>query len=367
MIRILHVIGAMDCGGAESMIMNLYRNIDREAMQFDFVVHTEKICFYDHEIWKLGGKIYRTKRYQVVNYISYRKWWEKFFHVHKEYKIIHGHINSSAAIYLCIAKKYGINAVVHSHATKNVEKTLRSAVFKLTSYPIRYIADYFFACSTQAGIDRFGEKVVQSDHFQVLRNGINVVSCQYNEKMRSQIREQEYVAENRYVIGHVGRFTYAKNHTFLIDIFQQIIQLEDNVELWLFGEGELEKTIKSKIRNLKLDKYIRFMGVKYNIYDYLQAMDCFLFPSLFEGLGIAVIEAQAAGLPCIVSDAVQDEADIGAGLFIRESLDKSPREWADTVLKYANYQRGSTALCVSKAGYDIKQVSCDLQQFYMNL
>lgn len=189
-IRVLHVIGRMNAGGAEAMIMNIYRNIDRTKIQFDFVVHTNEQSFYDNEIMQLGGKIYRTERFIVANYFSYKKFWVNFLKKHTEYRIVHGHINSSAFVYLSLAKKYGRLAVVHSHSTGSVGKSLRAYIFRLLTYPLRYIADYFFACSEQAGIARFGTQVVASDRYYVLNNGIDMKLYTFNKEVRREMREK---------------------------------------------------------------------------------------------------------------------------------------------------------------------------------
>lgn len=367
MVRILHVIGGMGCGGAETIIMNLYRNIDRNQIQFDFVVHTEEIGMYESEILEMGGRIFRVKKFNIVNYLYYRKWWLEFFEKHKEYRIIHGHINSSAAIYLSIAKRFGLKAIVHSHATSNTEISIRNLVFKIMSFPIRNIADVFFACSRQAGIDRYGKNVVNSDRFFIISNGINLKKYIYNNEKRKTIREEYGIDYECKVIGHVGRFTYAKNHEFIIDVFNEIQKLEKNTKLLFFGEGELENNIRNKVNQLKLDDKVIFMGVKSNIYDYYNVFDCFLFPSNFEGLGMALIEAQASGLHCVVSDVIQKEADIKAGLVNYYSCGEDISVWRDACIDACkSEERINSEKYVTDAGYDIYDIARKLQEYYLN-
>lgn len=367
MLRILHVIGAMGSGGAEALLMNIYRQIDRTKIQFDFVVHTNKEAFYDNEIISLGGKIYRAPRFNVVNFIQYRKFWNAFFQEHPEYPIVHGHINSSAAIYLQCAKKHGRVAVVHSHATKNQEKSLRAFVFLVASYPIRYIADFFFGCSKQAGIDRFGKKVAESDRFRVLNNGIDTSRYVFDLAKRNTIRSQYGIPEGCLTVGHVGRFTFAKNHKFLIDVFAQIHEKEPNSVLMMIGVGELEEEIRQQIRNLKIEKSVIFVGQTNAVCDYLQAMDVFVFPSVFEGLGIALVEAEAAGLPCVVSENIQKEADIGCGLVKIVSLNAGVDQWVKTVLENRNITREDCSSFVKDSGFDISGTSDFIQHFYFGL
>lgn len=367
MLRILHVIGSMECGGAETMIMNIYRNIDRTKVQFDFVLHTQKVGLYEAEILKLGGKIYRTNKYTVLNFIQYKKWWNTFLNEHGEYRIIHGHINSSAAIYLSVAKKRGLKTIVHSHATKNNERSLRNLVFQIMSYPIRFIADYFMACSRQAGIDRFGSKIVESEHFRVLANGIDVRKYKFCKNKRVEIRKELEISDEVFAICHVGRFTYAKNHDFAIEIFLEILERKSNAMFFLFGDGELKNLIEKKVKQYGVEDKIKFMGIKNNIYDYLQGMDCFLFPSLFEGLGIALIEAQATGLRCVVSEAIQKEADIKAGLveylpLMSEKVDV----WAEKCCEACEFKdRIDVSEKVIAAGYDIYNSAYEIMKFYL--
>lgn len=367
MIRVLHVIGRMGSGGAETMIMNLYRKIDRSQIQFDFVVHTDEKAFYDDEILALGGKIYSTNRYNIVNYFSYKKFWDEFFEQHPEYQIVHGHINSSAAVYLSSAKRHGRIAVVHSHATRNTKRNLRAYVFDISVYPIRFIADYFWGCSLQAGLDRFGKNVVDADSFRILNNGIETEKYAYSPQNREKIRSQYKISNEAYIVGHVGRFTYAKNHDFLIDTFEKLHQTIPDSKLMLVGEGELENTIREKVRTLHLETDVIFVGQVKNVCDYLQAMDVFVFPSAFEGLGIALIEAQAAGLPCVVSENIQQEAKLPCDLVHTLNISDGAKLWAEQIQELRGTKRKDTSQVVKDAGFDIEESAKTLQEFYQEI
>lgn len=367
MIRVLHVIGAMNSGGAETLIMNLYRHIDRTQIQFDFVVHTKEECFYDKEIVKLGGRIYHTERFQVINWLSYQKFWEDFFSEHEEYQIVHGHINSSAAIYLSAAKKQGRIAVVHSHSIKRTQKTIRAYAFRIFVYPVRYIADYFFACSQEAGETRFGKRITRSEHYKVLRNGIDVEQFRFRKDVRKVIRDSYDIPEEKFIVGHVGRFVFAKNHPFLLEVFQKVNEIHENAELWLIGTGGLEEKIRAQAQDMGIGGRVRFIGETRHVSEYLQAMDVFVFPSFYEGLPLSLVEAQAAGLPCIISDAIPKEADMGCGLVTRLSLKESAEEWAEKVMAAKGTERTDTAGFVRKAGFDIEDVSRELQDFYIGI
>ncbi|WP_368250735.1 glycosyltransferase family 1 protein [Intestinibacter bartlettii] len=363
-IRILHVIGQMNRGGAESMIMNIYRKIDRTKIQFDFVVHTDSICDFDDEIKSLGGKIYNCPRFTGTNLVSYIKFWNEFFKEHKEYKIIHGHIGSSASIYLEIAKKNGLFTIAHSHSD-GFDTGIKGSMYRLFSYPTRFIADYFFACSKEAGISRYGNKVVNNkDIFSILKNAIDIEEYKFYKEIRAKKRK-ELNLENKYVIGHVGRFDKAKNQEYLVDVFKLIAKKNKNAMLLLIGDGELKPYIIEKVKSYGLEDRVIFTGVRSDVNELLQAMDVFAFPSLYEGLGLVIIEAQASGLPCIISKNIPDEACISS-LIEKLEVDKANMEnWCDIILnKNINTERDMKDI-LYKSGYDINLEVKKLQKFYI--
>lgn len=362
-VRVLQVFGKLNRCGAETMVMNLYRNIDRSKVQFDFIVHTNEHCDYDDEISSLGGKIYRVPRYNGKNHFIYKKSWNEFFQKHTEYKIIHGHVRSTASIYLKIAKKHGLITISHSHSTSS-GSGFSAIVKNLLQYSIRFTADYLFACSKSAGEWLFGKKACKKKNFFILNNSIDSAKFTYDKNVRIKKRK-ELKSEDKYIIGHIGRFHLEKNHNFLIDIFKEVYDKSDNLVLLLVGDGELRKSIKTKVKNLGLTNSVIFAGVREDIPELLQAMDVFLLPSLYEGLGIVAIEAQAAGLQTIVSETIPKEAYI-TDLIEKEYLSSSPTIWANRILKYKNgYVRKDRHKEISNAGYDIKENSKVLENFYI--
>lgn len=364
-IRILHVIGIMNRGGAETMIMNLYRKIDRTKIQFDFVENEGEEAAFDQEIRSLGGRIYRCPRYRGNNHLAYTQWWHAFFAAHKgEHHIVHGHIGSTAAIYLSIAKKYHIYTVAHSH---NINK-MRSAndfIYGLFSYPTRFIADHLFACSRDAAVSRYGKKLgSRASSCTVLRNAIDSKQYIYNEAMRKHMRHKLNISDGQIVIGNVSRYAEQKNHCFLIDVFAKLKMIRPNATLLLVGDGELRSEIERKIQTLGLTDSVILTGVQSNTYDYYQAMDCFVFPSHYEGLGIVVIEAQTAGLPCCISTGVPREAAI-TDLVQFRSLDDAPEQWAEWILRRIDTPRKDMSEEIRKAGYDIVETSKWLENYYL--
>lgn len=363
-IRILHVIGRMNRAGAETMIMNLYRKIDRNKIQFDFVVHTEEKCDFDDEILSLGGKIYRVPRFKGSNILLYKRAWNNFFKEHKEYKIIHGHIGSSAAIYLKIAKKYGLYTIAHSHNTEMGEG-IKGLMYKVFSYPTRYIADYFFACSDLAGLYRYGKKVVDGKNYSILKNTINSEEFIYNESIRIEKRK-ELGIKNELVIGNVARFNVQKNHKYLIEIFRLINEKDSNTILLLVGDGEEKQFILEKINEYNLNNKVIFTGVRDDVNDIMQAMDVFVFPSLYEGLGVVLIEAQASGLPCIISKNIPNEACISDLVEKVDITTSDLQRWCNIILNKKKYKRRDMKDVLYQSGYDVNLEIDRLQKFYIS-
>lgn len=362
-IRVLHMIGSLNMGGSQTMIMNLYRNIDRNKIQFDFILdHPDQLYFAD-EVKHLGGKIYFMPTFTGKNIVAVIKAWNSFFKKHKEYGILHSHVRSYASLYLPIAKKYGLKTIIHSHNTSSGSGFV-SIVKKALQYPLRYQADYYFACSLLAGKWLFGEKVVKKSNFIVLNNAIDSDSFSFSESKRNAIRKELNIDTSCLVIGHVGRFHSQKNHVFLIDIFTEIQKKVQNSALVLVGNGELQGEIKNKVKKLGLTKKVIFAGVRNDIPDILSAIDAFVFPSVFEGLPVVVIEAQASGVKCFLSNTITQEVDITDNcLFL--PID-NPMQWAEAITK-ANLIRKKTLDKISDAGYDIKRSSRNLEEFYFKI
>ena len=365
-IRILQVFGRLDRGGAEGVIMNLYRKFDRTKIQFDFVVHTDKKCAYDDEIVKLGGRIYRVPQFKGINIFSYFKAWNKFFNEHKEYKIIHSHVSSTAIIYLLLAKSKGLTTIIHSHSTSS-GKGFQALVKDILQVPLRFICDYYIACSHDAGNWLFGKRVTKSEKFYLLKNAIDMNEFNFNEDSRSKIRYELNISENKKVIIHVGNFCYPKNHEFLIDIFSSLLKENDSYILLLVGDGELRQPIEEKVTSILIQDKVKFLGVREDVSELLSASDLFLFPSHFEGLGLVLIEAQASSLPCLISDTIPKEVivtDIVQALSLSDSLE-SWREKAEQLLSMNHDRQPRSNDKLNQ--YDINKTSKWLSDFYMTL
>jgi len=362
-IRILHVLAAMSRAGTETLIMNYYRNIDRNKVQFDFAVSTTDECDYDSEIQALGGRIYRYPQYKGTNHFAYVKWWNEFFKEHGEYSIVHGHIGSTAAIYLKIAKKHGCFAIAHSHNIY-VTKTVSDAIYKMFSHPTRRIADYFFGCSEQALIDRYGKKIAaDKQRASVLNNAIDAKKFEYDQELRAAVRTELGIDEDTFVVGTVGRLTKQKNPDGIIEIIDLLSKRKDKfIFLWA-GRGDCEASIKEKLAEKNLNGCVKLLGVRNDVERIYQAMDVFILPSLYEGLGNVLIEAQAAGLPSFCSEFVPSDVDITE--LIRHLPLKDYNVWADEILSVETDHRTSTYSDIVNSGYDIRRNAEKLQEFYL--
>lgn len=355
----------MELAGAETMLMNLYRNIDRNKIQFDFLVNADHPCAYDEEIESLGGQIYRIPAYRVTNLLSYRSACkEAFASLAQTHHIVHGHIGAPAAIYLAEAKRRGCFTIAHSHNTKGPLSPTEIA-FRVSTFPTRFVADHFFACSTQAGIDRYGKRIVNSDRFGLVPNGIDAASFRFDEQRRIEVRAKLNVGEEK-IVGHVGRFEEQKNHTFLLEVFSRFHQRQQDSKLILIGSGTLMERAKAQAQSLGIADSVLFLGNRTDMADIYAAMDVFVFPSFMEGLSVALLEAQASGVPCVVSEANQDEGIVSKTVH-RLSLSEGAEEWAEQIGKALETpcDRSIGFRDIQEHGFDIHESAKKLERFYL--
>ena len=363
-IRVLCVMSTLDRGGAETMVMNLLRNIDRESVIFDFVKHSQGKDAYDDEIISLGGRIYEAPRYKIYNHVSYKKWWKSFFTEHPEYQIIHGHYFNFSSIYFKIARQYRRITVGHSHSTQipmqTGENILKIKVLNYLCSKVEKNSDYCLACSKKAGLWMFPHK-----EFSVLKNAIDVNKYRYNRDVSNQVRK-ELELDNQLIIGTVGRFNTEKNPHGLLDIFHSIHSERQNSKLIWVGGGPLKEQMISRTKELGLEESVLFLGVRTDVNRLLQCFDAFIFPSFYEGLGIAAIEAQAAGVYCYCSDVIPSEVNITPFCHFL-SLDDY-QKWADEIVKTkCGYVHEDTYEQIKAAGYDINDTAKWLKDFYLSI
>ena len=362
-IRILHVLGSTNLGGAESRTMDLYRHMDRERVQFDFLVHTGQEGHFDKEIMELGGHIYRVPRFRIYNYFTYVKAMKNFFGNHSDFAAVQGHMTSTAAIYLPIAKKAGIPVTIAHARSAGVDKGMKGIATRWLRRSLPDNTDYMFTCSRLAGISVFGLKAVEEGKTVFMPNAIDCKKFDYDPEVRSKIREELGISD-KYVIGHVGRFHYAKNHEYLLRVFAALCEKgRKEYVLLLLGEGDKMEEMKHLARELKIEDRVYFAGNKSRVYDYYQAMDYFVYPSRYEGLPGTVLEAQVSGLRCLISDSICTEVSV-TELVHTMGIEQEPEHWADYIEKTEDYTRTSYLKEVSEAGFDVEAQAEKMMKFY---
>ena len=364
-IRIAQIMGKWVGGGVEAVVMNYYRHIDRNKIQFDFICDYDSTCIPKEEIESLGGKVILIPPYQKV--VKYHK---KLKKVLKEgqYKIVHSHINALSVFSLWAAKGAKVPVrIAHSHSTSNKKEWKKTLLKNMLRPFSKLFATDYFCCSELAGRWLFGNKTYDQGKVYLLNNAIDVDKFKYNEKVRKAKRKELNIKDKDLVIGHIGRFVKQKNHEFLIDIFNDIHKQNKNTILLLAGEGPLKEEIHNKVKELGLEKNVQFLGQRNDANELYQAMDAFVLPSLYEGLPVVGVEAQASGLPCFFStDMTKETKVLDTTQFIE--LAKSPEMWAQSILKkLRNYQRYDTRKQMTDKSFNITVEADKLQKQYNKL
>ena len=355
-IRVLQIVPAMNAGGMETFIMNIYRAIDREKVQFDFLYHYDMPCFYDDEILSLGGHITKLTVRQDNDLPKYLRQLKAFFTAHPEYHVIHGHYSGFGMFYNSVARRCGITVRAgHSHNT-NYERNLVGRLDRAMSWFFTFGLTDRFACGMQAG-----RALYRGAPFTFLPNGVDAARFSTpNPAGRAALRRELGVKDTDILYGHIGRFTQQKNHPFLLRMFAALLQRQPNARLVLLGEGDGLCAARQQAE--PLGDAVIFAGVKSNTADYYRAMDAFLLPSLFEGLPVVLVEAQAAGLPCFAADTVDRGAAFTPSV---QFLPLQETAWVNALEK-ADLARNPNALAETRAaGYDIIDSAKKLQEFYL--
>lgn len=360
-IRIAQVVGKMVGGGVEAVVMNYYRHIDRSKVQFDFLVDSDSTLVPREEIESLGGRVFEIPPYQHV--VEYQRELQRLIK-QEGWKIVHSHINALSVFPLRAAKKAGVPVrIAHSHSTSGKGEYAKNALKAVLKTQSNRYPTHRFACSQFAGEWLFGKAA----HFEVVYNAIDLDRFRFNAEARAQARADLGLVGNQFAIGHVGRFTAQKNHTFLIDIFTEVAKRRDDAVLLLVGTGEAGASVKALVDERGLTDRVKFLGQRSDVNRLYQAFDAFVLPSLYEGLCLVGVEAQVSGLPCLLSDAITREVDVtGECKFL--SID-SPVVWADEICSISTKSdegRKSTSLD-SFANYNIDQQADWLLRRYLQL
>ncbi len=362
-IRVAQIMGKMENGGVESVIMNYYRHIDRTKIQFDFFVDSDSSMPQKSEIESLGGKIYLVTPYQKINaYIT------ELIRLFKEnqYKIVHSNLNTLSVFPLYAAKKAGIPIrIAHNHSTAGKGETKKN-IMKYILRPLAKVnATHYAACSKYAGEWLFGKKSMEKGEVTVFNNAIDLDKFKYNEAIRIDARK-ELGIEDKFVVGHIGRFCYQKNHEFLIRIFAGVHKQNKDAVLLLIGSGELVGEVKNQIQQLGLTDCVIMLGNRNDCNRLYQAMDVFVLPSRYEGLPVVGVEAQASGTPCMFSTAMTKEAKMLDSTKMLD-LDTSIDIWVDEILSVQKENFTCVITQIGDKGFDISIESRKLEEYYYSV
>lgn len=363
-IRVAQIIGKWLGGGVESVVMNYYRHIDRTKIQFDFICDEDSTNIPYGEIEKMGGKVILIPPYQKV--FKYHK---KLKEVLKSggYKIVHSHINTLSVFSLFAAKCAGVPVrIAHSHSTTNKKEKKKNLLKQILRPFSKVFATDYMCCSELAGRWLFGNKEYDNGNVYLLNNAIDLDKFKYDEEKRKEKRKELNIEDDTLVIGHVGRFVEQKNHRFLIDIFNEVHKQKENSILLLAGQGPLMEEMKEKVKILGIEDSVKFLGQRNDINELYQVMDLFLFPSLYEGLGMVAVEAQVSGLPCVVSTEIPEIAKVTEKItFI--NLENKIEIWTEIIFKYLkNINRKNINFTDGIKKYDIIKETTKLEKKYLN-
>ena len=366
MLRVLHSVSNMARAGIETMLMNYYREIDRSMIQFDFLANKPVPGEYDEEIRSMGGRVFVSPGLNPLHFPRYKRFMADLLRGNPEIGIIHAHNEAMGYYPLKSAKDAGLRVrIAHAHNTQ---------IIRDYKYPLKMIckqllpgaATDYWSCGRDAGIYYYGEKRWNASGF-MLHNAIDVSRFAFRQEKRDRLR-QLHGLENSFVIGHVGRFNIQKNHSRLLDIFAEVLKTVPDARLALIGVGELEQSVEEKARAMGIQDKTLFLGQMADVSEWYMSMDCFVLPSLFEGLPVVGIEAQATGLPCVFSDRVTDEVLLSPGVR-RVSLQAEDSEWAREILAAGQpeTEREKGIDIIRQAGYDIHVEARKLQEIYLEM
>lgn len=361
-VRVAQVIGQAINGGTESFAMNYYKHMDHSLVQFDFFVESESKIIDENIIESMGGKVVIIPSYSHVG--KYIKTLIKLFKEGK-YDIVHSNMNALSVFTLFAAKRAGVKVrIAHSHSTTNKREKIRNFVKNILRHFSKLYATHYFACSELAGRWLFGDKTFDKGEVTVINNAIELEKYKFNEEIRDGLRA-EYDLTYNFVIGHIGRFMSQKNHTFMIDIFSEVVKRRSDAKLLLIGDGPLFDEIVDKVHMLRLEDKVIFTGVKQNAYDFYNAMDVFVLPSLYEGLPVVGVEAQASGLPMVVSDTITRDLNIAGGVDYL-SLEETASYWANHIVNLdTNTDRGAYFYKIKNSSFDIQAEAKKLEEKYL--
>ena len=364
MIRILQIIDHMGSGGIQAFIMNVYRNIDRNQIQFDFLLHHRYDHAYYKEVEQLGGHIYYVPP-RSEGILKNRKALNNFFDSHPEYQIVHMHESSLSYITpLQVASEYGVRKrIIHSHNSNIAGNQLHRALHWWHKKSVHKVATHYLACGELAAKWMYGGSKVE-DNAKVVYNGIDIKSYEFNTSMRKSVRDEFGIPDNAIVIGHVGRFDDVKNHHYLVDILAAMKEIHDKSYLMLIGNGPRFEGTKHYAKELNVENNVLFLGIRGDVSRLLQGVDVFVLPSFYEGFPVVAVEAQSAGLPVLMSDTISDEVIIKENVE-QMSIQLPAEKWAKRIVELSS-QRITDNDILYKNGFDVSSTVKFLSDLYLS-
>lgn len=357
-VHVLHFVQRMEAGGTQALLINLHRSIDRSKVQFDYLVEYEAPQFYDDEIRCLGGRVYRTSFREDRNLPKFLGDLRRFFAEHAEYDIVHCHCYTVGYFVLKAAEREGVAVrIAHSHSNSMSGATVPLKVVMRSLFPVH--ATHLMACSREAGEFLFGGR-----DFTVIKNAIDVARFAYSSQVREEVR-REFGLGDSFVVGNVGRLHHQKNQSFLLEVFAKVIEMRPDARLLMVGEGPLRSELLTKAERLGVSDRLTLLSNRTDVNRLYQAMDVFVLPSIYEGLGIVALEAQSSGLVTVCSDGVAEDADVSP-LFERYALNESPERWAEAIVAAGDRREPDAGPeGVRIHGFDIAANANLLQEWYL--
>lgn len=367
-IKVLAVVCQMNRGGLESRLMDILRNIDHSKVCIDIYTYRLEPGIMDEEVKRLGSTIYYNKPLKATNCFQYVEYFKLFLLKHPEYKIVHAHQNAWCSVFCKGAFLAGVPVRIAHSRTSLEGNSIENIIKNVIKIPTRKYANYYFAVSDKAGIWLFGKKLYSQGKVEVWPNAIDCEKYRFNQEMRQEVRNELSIKQDVFVLMHVGNFTSAKNHDFLIDVFEKYHNRAPNSILILVGgtgpDVTIFNNIKEKVHRKSLDNSVVFLGSRDDVPRLLQAADVFVFPSLFEGLPGAVVEAQACGLPCLLSNRITKEVVL---LRTTQQLPiTNAFEWCQSLDESKRVERIDTFDEMRMQGFDIKGLCSKLENFYVS-
>lgn len=360
-IRVLQILGIVAGGGVEAVIMNYYEHIDRTKVQFDFIVHNDNKIDITPKVEAMGGRVYKVTPY-YKNPIAFMYGIYKVIRNH-HYRIVHSNMNTLSAFPLFVAWLAGVPVcILHNHSTSSPGETKRNIMKYILRPFARFFANHYLACSQLAAVWMYGKDLADSGKVTVINNAIDLSKYAFHPEKRKTLRKALGLGDE-FVVGHVGRFMFQKNHAFLLDAFAAALKKKPHMVLLLIGDGQLRPKMEEKAQQLGIGAQVKFLGIRSDVQDLYNVMDLFILPSHYEGLPVVGVEAQANGLSCLFSTAVTRETKLTKNAVFFD-LSQGAERWAEKIVSCTGERNLEVEQEMREAGFDIDASALKLEHMY---